>query len=213
MRYKENTFSPITQGVSEKTYVNFLKNAYDSVKMGVIKSSSDFVIDPEQFNFRTIKAIWINSTIKKLFQRSFLIDESFRNSVKHLKSHGVDYYVIEGKFIVCFKKMDIKSRVSGFYSRRFKNLMEGKAIHYSKKMLDNLALMGINKPLPIFFIGHVIDKIGNLIDVRMVHYNNSKLAYVISLEDYFKPNLFTQIESAPEVKVTSKNLQIKKDVI
>ena len=68
--------------------------------------------------------------------------------------------------------------------------MSGKSVHYSKKMLDTLSEMGINKPLPIYFVGHVLDSANRLIDVRLVHYNDSKVAYEVSLQELFRANLF-----------------------
>jgi hypothetical protein len=213
MLYKSNKYSLYTQGVKEKTYVKFFKKAYEAVNKGVRKSVVDFTKEPEQFDFRTAKAIWLNSSIKKFFQRAILLDENLRSSINHLKSHGVDYYVLDGKAIICFKKMDIKSRVGGFYSKRFKDLMSGNVIHYSKKMLDNLSEMGIQKALPIYFVGHVMDKHNNLIDVRLVHYDNSSIAYEISIKEMFTQTLFNIIKTDStnsEVVVTSKRKKASK---
>ncbi|KAA3624497.1 MAG: hypothetical protein DWP94_03430 [Flavobacterium sp.] len=193
------------QGIAEKTVDDFLKLSVDIVKNGVEESQNSFILDPEQFEYRTAKSIYINSCIKKHFQRCFIKNRSLMNRIRHLKSYGVDYYVIDGKAIICFKKMDRKSRVSGFYSNRFKNLMDGNAIKYSKAMMNNLAEMGVHKSLPIYFVGHVLDSIGRLEDVRLVHYNQSKVAYELSLLELFKPNLFTvKSEEEYEVLVTSK---------
>ncbi len=126
--------------------------------------------------------------------------------INRLKSHGVDYYVLGGKALICFKKMDVKSRISGFYSKRFKEMMNGNAIHYSDNMIQNLAEMGIHKPLPIYYIGYVLDKIGNLADIRLVHYNEGTVAYEVSLAEIFRPNLFNLngIDTVDEIKVISK---------
>lgn len=213
MEYKYNKYSLSAQGVSQETYVNFFKKAYVSVKKGVAKSVSDFNKTPEQFDFRTLKAIWLNASVKTFFQKAYMFDEILRSKIKHLKSHGVDYYLLEGKAIVCFKKMDKKSRVSGYYSKRFKDLMEGKAIHYSQRMLNNLAGMGINKALPIYFVGHVIDSTGNLSDVRLVHYDKSQVAYEVNLAELFKPNLFSSANKKDEntdIVVTSKKKTAQK---
>lgn len=205
MLHKSNNFSLDAQGVANELYVKFIKTAYKSVLEGVNASLKTFNNDPGQFEYRSAKAVWMNSHIKKLFLNSFIIDSELTKKVNRLKSHGVDYYVLDGKALVCFKKMDNKGRISGFYSKRFKEMMMGNAIHYSKVMLDNLAEMGINKPLPIYYVGHVLDKIGNLVDVRLVRYNEGYVAYEISLMEVFKPNLFTiNDEVDKEIKVTSK---------
>jgi|GEM_PF-2666291 len=190
MLNKNSNYSLSSQGVTQRTYVNFFKKAYESVKDGVSKASKVFSKDPLQFDFRGAKAVYLNASIKKSFQKAVLLDDYLRNKIRHLKSHGMDYYILEGKCIVCFKKMDTKSRVSSFYSNRFKDLMSGKSVHYSKKMLDTLSEMGINKPLPIYFVGHVLDSANRLIDVRLVHYNDSKVAYEVSLQELFRANLF-----------------------
>jgi hypothetical protein len=102
--------------------------------------------------------------------------------------------------------MDIKSKINGFYSKRFKEMMNGNAIHYSKNMLENLSEMGIEKPLPIYFLGYVLDKFQDLIDIRLVHYNEGNITYEKSLMEVFRPNLFTlnKNEMNDEINVTSK---------
>lgn len=206
MLSKDNKFSLDAQGVANELYVKFIKTAYNAVLEGVKNSLKIFNNDPSQFEYRSAKAVWMNSHIKKLFLNSFILDGELTRKVNRLKSHGVDYYVLDGKALVCFKKMDKKGKINGFYSKRFKEMMMGNAIHYSKTMLDNLAEMGINKPLPIYYVGHVLDKIGNLADVRLVRYNEGQIAYEMSLMEVFKPNLFTINENDvdKEIKVTSK---------
>lgn len=206
---KNIKLSLIAQGVGEETAVKFFKIAVESVKKGVSKSQNDFKNDPEQYAFRSAKSSWFNWSIKKLFIRSVLLDENLRTKVRHLKSHGVDYFVLEGKAIVCFKKMDIKSRVSSFYSKRFKDLISGKAVHYSKAMLDNLAKMGVNKPLPIYFAGYVLDYANRLSDIRLVFYQDNAVAYEKSLMKLFETSLFDsdieQTQETNDVLVTLKN--------
>lgn len=197
---KSNTFSPISQGVNSETCVKFMKMAHVAVTEGVNNSRKKFVQDPMDFDYRCAKSVWMNSQIKKHFKLLFSYDNFLKGKVRHLKSHGVDYYVIEGKILVCFKKMDLKSRVSGFYSKRFKDILLGNKVHYSKSMLDNLAAMGISKPLPIYYVGHVLDSIGRLVDVRIVHYNNMSVAYEESLTDMFTTNLFTLGANTTDVK-------------
>lgn len=207
MFYKSNDFSLESQGVPNELYVNFIRTAYIKVKEGVISSLADFRQDPGQFEFRSAKAVWINSKIKKLFYNSVLFDNQLMSKINHLKSHGVDYYSLDGKALICFKKMDEKGRISGFYSKRFKELMSGNIIHYSKVMLDNLSEMGINKPLPIYYIGHILDNTGNtLSDIKLVHYNDGRVAYEVSLDEIFKPNLFSLngVDPVDEIVVTSK---------
>lgn len=206
MLSKDNKFSLDAQDVANELYVKFIKTAYNSVLEGVKNSLKIFNNDPGQFEYRSAKAVWMNSHIKKLFLNNFILDSELTKKVNRLKSHGVDYYVLDGKALVCFKKMDNKGKINGFYSKRFKEMMMGNAIHYSKTMLDNLAEMGINKPLPIYYVGHVLDKIGNLADIRLVRYNEGQIAYEISLMEVFKPNLFTINENDvdKDIKVTSK---------
>lgn len=206
---KSIEFSLIAQGVSEETAVKFFQIAVEMVKKGVSKSHFDFNNDPEQYAFRSAKSSWFNWSIKKLFIRGILLDEYLRTKIKHLKSHGVDYFVLEGKAIVCFKKMDFKSKVSSFYSKRFQNLISGKAVHYSKAMLDNLAKMGVLKPLPIYFAGYVMDNANRLIDIRLVYYRDNTVAYEKSILSLFENNIFITSEAQNEVTenilVTPKN--------
>ena len=207
MENKFNDYSLSAQGVTENTYVNFFKKAYEAVNDGVSNATLQFNKDPMQFDFRSAKAVYLNASIKKSFQQAVLKDTDLRIKIKHLKSHGMDYYVLEGKAIVCFKKMDKKGRVNGFYSKRFKALMQGEAVHYSKKMLDNLAAMGIHKPLPIYFVGHILDPANRVIDVRLVRYKDSKTAYEISLAELFRVNLFNLSDDdkkSDEIIVESK---------
>lgn len=204
---KINKYSLDAQGVGNDLYVKFIEIAYNKVKDGEKKAVTDFNGDPELFRYRGLKALYMTSAIKKLFLSSICTEPSIMQKINHLKSHGVDYFVLDGKALICFKKMDLKSRISGFYSKRFKDMMSGGVIHYSKNMLDNLAEMGILKPLPIYYVGHVLNKAGNLIDVRLVHYKEGSIAYEVSLQEIFAPNLFNNnITSKPEeeIVVTSK---------
>lgn len=206
MLYKSNKYSLDAQGVGNDLYVNFTKTAYNTVKEGVNNSVKIFNSDPGQFEYRSAKAVWMNSNIKKLFYNSFIHDDMLTKKINRLKSHGADYYILDGKALICFKKMDNKSKISGFYSKRFKDMMNGNIIHYSNNMLQNLSEMGIHKPLPIYYIGYVLDKIGNLADIRLVHYNEGIVAYEVSLVEIFKPNLFNlnEIDVTDEIKVISK---------
>lgn len=205
MLHKDNKYSLDAQGVANDLYVKFTELAYKAVKEGVSNSVKVFRNDPQQFEYRSAKAVWMNSQIKKLFYNSVFYDGELMTKINHMKSHGVDYYSLGGKALVCFKKMDKKSKISGFYSRRFKDLMNGNAIHYSKQMLENLSEMGIHKALPIYYVGQVLDNKGDLLDIRLVHYNEGGIAYEVSLMEIFKPNLFslTGIDSS-EIKVVSK---------
>lgn len=206
MLHKDNKYSLDAQGVANDLYVKFTEMAYKAVKEGVSNSVKVFRNDPQQFEYRSAKAVWMNSQIKKLFYNSVFYDDELMKKINHMKSHGVDYYSLGGKALICFKKMDLKSRISGFYTKRFKDLMNGNAIHYSKQMLENLSEMGIHKPLPIYYVGQVLDYRGDLVDVRLVHYNEGGISYEVSLMEIFKPNLFSLngIESTSEITVVSK---------
>lgn len=206
MSYKSNEYSLDAQGVGNDLYVKFIQTAYNMVNDGVKNSVKIFNNDPGQFEYRSAKAVWMNSNIKKLFNNSLVLDTFLTKKINRLKSHGVDYYVLDGKALICFKKMDNKSKISGFYSKRFKDMMSGNAIHYSTNMLQNLSEMGINKALPIYYIGYILDKTGNLVDIRLVHYNEGIVAYEVSLVETFRPNLFSinTNDTTDEIKVVSK---------
>lgn len=206
MSYKSNEYSLDAQGVGNDLYVKFIQTAYNMVNDGVKNSVKIFNNDPGQFEYRSAKAVWMNSNIKKLFNNSLVLDTFLTKKINRLKSHGVDYYVLDGKALICFKKMDNKSKISGFYSKRFKDMMSGNAIHYSTNMLQNLSEMGIDKALPIYYIGYILDKTGNLVDIRLVHYNDGIVAYEVSLVETFRPNLFSinTTDTTDEIKVVSK---------
>lgn len=61
-----------SQGVDNELYVKFTQTAYNAVKEGVYNSLKVFKKDPGQFEYRSAKAIWTNSNVKKLFYNSFL---------------------------------------------------------------------------------------------------------------------------------------------
>ncbi|SNR25032.1 hypothetical protein SAMN04487979_101387 [Flavobacterium sp. ov086] len=206
MLYKSSKYSLDAQGVGNDLYVKFIQMAYNIVNDGVKNSVKIFNNDPGQFEYRSAKAVWLNSNIKKLFNNNLVLDNFLTKKINRLKSHGVDYYVLDGKALICFKKMDNKSKISGFYSKRFKDMMNGNAIHYSNNMLQNLSEMGINKALPIYYIGYILDKTGNLVDIRLVHYNDGIVAYEVSLVEIFRPNLFNinTNDTTDEIKVVSK---------
>lgn len=206
---KNSKYCPITQGVSSETYVNFLKLAYETIRKGVHQAQEDFRLDPEQFLYRNSKATYLNGAVKKFFYRG-LVNNSLLSKINHLKSHGVDYYVLDGKAIFCLKKMNNKSKVSNYNTERFNKLMSGDVINYSKEMLDSLSDMGIHKPLPVYFVGYVLDNVCNLVDIRVVFYNDFEVTYEESLFETFENDLFN---SDKENEVSNYDIEVKpKDV-
>ncbi len=191
---KSNFFWEHTQGVDPKVLEGILKQAYVSIKNGTLEAIKQIVKYPDEYDFRNAKPVRISSLVKREFIKTLSMDEQLRKKIGHYKSHGVDYFLIEGKFLICFKKIDKKGRISGFYSERFKAILKGEEkIPYSKEMLEQLAKLGLQKPLPILFIGHTLDKTGlSLEDVKCVNYKNGGIHFLMSLTDLFTPNLFNQ---------------------
>jgi hypothetical protein len=183
--------SPWTiQGISSETRKYAMKTAYDAIKKGVDESTFEFNTRIKQYEFRGSKSTWMTSAIKRIFIQK--ISESVMGQkVRHIRSYGADYFLIENKLLLCFKKMNRKGRVNGFSTKRFRSLMEGGMVQYSKAMLDVLAKMGIRKEVPIVFVGHILDSIGCLEDIRMVCYHNDEVIYMESLRNQFQSDLFS----------------------
>lgn len=196
-------FKEYIQGVGSDFLEDFFSKAYESTKNGASQALLQIVKFPDEYDFRNAKPVRISSFIKREFVRMLSIDDRLRKKISRFKSHGVDYFLIEGKFLICLKKIDKKGRVSSFYSKRFKAILNGEEkVPYCKEMLEQLAEMGIHKPLPIVFIGHTLDNTGLLLeDVKCVNYKDGKINFLISLKDMFTPNLFNQdYNSADENK-------------
>lgn len=199
------------QGINEDLVVNFLKVAYDAVIQGNSNSNKEFERDREQYSYRCGKSVWRISNIKKLFKQNFLSSELYKK-VLHLRSYGADYYMLDGKVLFCFKKMTQRSRVQGANSARFKDSMAGNLSKYSISMLRVLSDMGILKPLPIYYIGYVLDYKEALTDVRLAHYKDNKIDYLISLKDFFNDDDLFNIMSGSgnDIPVTpSKSIEVK----
>jgi hypothetical protein len=193
--------------LSEENFNGLFKCVKDVIEQGVSDANSKINKDPEQFDYRGARAIFLNSSVKKIFRRR-IYESSELQSVKHIRSHGVDYFLINGSFLLCFKKMDKKARVSSFYSKRFQETINGGKVKYSKKMLDILGELGILKPLPIFFTGYVLDPTGRLENIFLVNYKLGKIENVVSLKELFTPDLFTINE--PTVTENQKLVTVKK---
>lgn len=181
--------------LSEENFMGLFKYVKDVIEQGVSQANSKINNDPEQFDYRGARAIFINSSVKKIFRR-LIYERGDLQNVKHIRSHGVDYFLVNGSFLLCFKKMDKKGRVSSFYSKRFQETINGGKVSYSKKMLDVLSDLGIRKPLPIFFTGYVLDQTGRMENIFLVNYNQGRVENIMSLKDLFTPNLFTINEPA-----------------
>lgn len=177
--------------LSQDNFMGLFKNVKDIIEQGVAKANSKFNEDPEQFDYRGARAIFLNSSVKKLFRRFIYERNELQRHVKHIRSHGVDYFLVNGSFLLCIKKMDKKGRVSSFYSKRFKQTISGGKVNYSIKMLNTLSEMGIRKPLPIFFAGYALDNAGRIENIFLVNYEHETIANIVSLKDLFTPNLFT----------------------
>lgn len=176
--------------LSEDDFTKVFEEVKNSIEHGVANANAEFKKNPEQFDFRGARAIYTTSAIKKLFRRSIYTNESMYKMIKHLLSHGVDYFLVKGKFLLCIKKMDKKGRVSSFYSKRFQETINGGKVKYSNKMLNFLSQLGILKPLPIYFAGYVLDQAGRLDNILLVNYEQGEIENVISLKQLFEPNLF-----------------------
>ena len=200
------------QGFSAETVDLFLKAAMDGVSRGVNRSLSDFRKSPRDYKFRNCKSSRLSGLSKSDFELEYLKEPKLRNAIKHLKSYGVDYYLLEGKALFCFKKMDQKGRISGSNTKRFKEIMKDGFVKYTENMYKELTKMGILKPLPIIYIGYQLDKLGTtLLDVKCVYFENDKIDYCFSLLDMYRTNLFNTntkqedlVEIQPSIKVKKK---------
>lgn len=196
-----------TQGVDPIFLEKILELFYISIKNGAQKALDDIIKKPSEYDYRNAKPVRINSLIKKEFIENLYSNNELKKKVNHYKSHGVDYFLIDGKFLVCLKKIDRKGRISGYYSKRFKAILNGdEKVPYSKDMLEQLSKMGILKPLPILFIGHTLNTTGlSLDDVKCVNYKNGNIDFSMSLKDMFTPNLFNQyLSNKNEMDTDSK---------
>ncbi|MBS7787686.1 hypothetical protein KIH23_10285 [Flavobacterium sp. CYK-55] len=190
------------QGIDEDLVYRFFNIAKNAVVAGVNGSKREFESDVEQYSYRCGKPVWRNSHIKKKWKEMY-IDEIGRN-INHLKSHGVDYYMLDGKALFCFKEMNSKSMVRGVESKRFKDAMSGNLSKYSTSMLETLAKMGILKPLPIFYIGYILDFKGSLSDVRVAHYKDGGIDFIMSLMNLDEQNLFSILNQDDDLPVKPK---------
>jgi len=193
--HEDSNFSLRAQGIDANVLDALAEAAYDSVSTGVSNSRVEFEKDKGLFSFRGMKPLWVISHIKKIFTFQHLLT-TLNSKVKHMRSHGADYYLIQGKALLCFKKMDSKGRVNGFYSARFKAIMAGGSVNYSRAMMLQLSDMGIEKPLPVYYVGYILDRIGRLVDVRLVHYKDGKIVHNVSLKRDDDDNLFN-IQNLP----------------
>lgn len=201
-------------GLSEDNFRGLFKKINEIIEQGATYANMTFNKDPEQFDFRGAKAIFLNSSVKKLLRRSIYEKDDLQKNVKHIRSHGVDYFLVNGKFLLCIKKMDKKGRVTSIYSKRFKQTIMGGKVDYSSKMLNLLSEMGIKKPLPILFAGYVLDKIGQIENVLLVNYKNLAVEHSISLKELYEVNLFSsEIENDTNVEVMVKVKTNKKGKI
>lgn len=191
---KTNPFLDIVQGIDDDFLEHLLRVSYDSIRQGSQRALKQIVDNPGEYDFRNAKPVRINSLVKQQFIRNYSNDAELRKKIRWFKSHGVDYFLIDGKFLLCLKRVDKKGRVSSYYSNRFKAILKGEEkVPYSKQMLEQLAQLGLLKPLPIVFVGHTLDKSGLLLeDVKCVNYKDGGLNFMFSLNDKFIPNLFNQ---------------------
>lgn len=208
MLHKSNFFWEHTQGVDPNILEEILKQTYVSIKKGTFEAINQIIKNPDEYDFRNAKPVRISSLIKREFIKTLSLNEQIRKKIGHYKSHGVDYFLIEGKFLICFKKIDKKGRISGFYSERFKAILNGEEkVPYSRDMLEQLANLGLLKPLPILFVGHTLDKSGLILeDVKCVNYKDGDIHFLMSLKDLFTPNLFNQ--KLPEEKGNKTDTEI-----
>jgi hypothetical protein len=200
---KIKTYSLSEQGLSEKLTLRILTTAYRSAVSAVNSANRESKRRWWIFEYRGVKSIWTTSCVKAVFKRAYN-ECALRKKVHHTKSHGADYFVLDGKALLSFKKMDSKGRVAGFYSKRFKDIMNGNLVHYSQTMVTQLQSLGLSTTLPLYFVGYVVDKVGRLQDVRLVHYRSGSKAYEISLKNLCEENLFTLQAPVGEISVTPK---------
>ena len=103
-------FREHTQGVQPKILDEILKNVYVSIESGALEAIRQIIKHPDEYDFRNAKPVRINSFIKKEFIKVLSLDEGLRKRIIHYKSHGVDYFLAEGKFLICLKRTISKIR-------------------------------------------------------------------------------------------------------
>lgn len=194
MYYKSNKLVQIVQQFDIDFSDALYRAIYEAIRKGANRAVGQIIDNPGEYDFRNAKPVRINSLIKQEFIKAYSEDFTLKSRLNWYKSHGVDYFLVDGKYLICFKKIDAKGRVSGYYSSRFKSILNGQEkVPYSKDMLEQLALLGLNKPLPILFVGHTLDKSGLVLaDVKCVNYVDGDVNFIVSLKDIFTPNLFNQ---------------------
>lgn len=192
---------------SNELFTDFLKLWFESIKKASNQCSMDYMKRPLFYSFRNTKPTNFSASVKENVVKEILLTAKFNELVKVLKSHGVEYFLCKGEAFICFKKMNNKGFVNGIKTDRFRNSIDGEEkVHYSKKMMDNLAEMGIHKPIPIFYIGYITNSLGGLVDIKIVNYLHGKINFEASLFNMFEENIFTQSE--PEL--VRPKLKIKK---
>lgn len=199
----------LNQGMDENFVFQALKAACTAVMDGVSGSKKEFERNVDQYSFRCAKSVWRISHIKKRWKELYS-ESSFAKSIMHLRSYGADYYLFNGKVLICFKQMTSRSRVQGMNSKRFKDAMAGNLSKYSVSMINVLSKMGILKPLPIYYIGYILDYKGDLADVRIAHYEDNQIDFLMSLKNLTVHDLFSLTNQNDEIDVKPKDEFINK---
>uniref|UniRef100_UPI0039A45518 hypothetical protein n=1 Tax=Ornithobacterium rhinotracheale TaxID=28251 RepID=UPI0039A45518 len=168
----------------EKIGLEALEVAYNAVKRGLRDAVEYIHKNPYEFINLKHKANTINSKIVAEFIKNCEKDYNFSRRVHRLNTHGMTYFVIDRKFLICFKAIDERMFVNNQLTNRHRTIMEGGDVIFNKRVREELYRLGVSFEIPLYYVGFSGNGTG-VFGVRFLRYFDNQIAFHLNLSELF----------------------------
>lgn len=171
--------------VSNKKYNDFIRYAYEGVVEGYARSQKFIIDNPFEFFNKRHQASTVNSKMIANFYSKLNSDFKAFDMTLKMSTYGMTYFLLDNKALFCFKAMDKEGKINNAQTVRFDNTKAGNDVTLKKSIRNELRRRGIEHQPPIFYFGY-IPNINGGITVKLVRFENNKIAYELNLSEYFR---------------------------
>lgn len=161
-----------------------MKLVYTSVNEGIEDTIKYIHEHPYEFINLGHRATFINCKIVAKFKESYSNKSYLINRINHIYSNKSIYFLIDEKYLLCFKAIDAKKYISNSKSKRHLTIMKSGEAVFSKKIMEELVKRGIHFKIPLYFAGFNGNEKG-LFSTFIIRYFNEKIDFEMNLSELF----------------------------
>ncbi|MRM83351.1 hypothetical protein [Riemerella anatipestifer] len=194
-------FQEVDNYMSDKNLKDVLNIVHQSVIEGY-KNAKNYISKNEyEFMSKRHEANTYNTKIVAAFLKEINKNVKLSSRVKLFCSHSMIYFLVDRKFLMCFKAINNNDMVSNMLTGRHNNVMKVGGVSLNKRILDELAKIGIHRTPPLYYIGYHQPSNGAL-NIKCLRYFNYKPVFNLDLSEMFSKE--TEDISAVQLKTKIK---------